>query len=163
MASNFGSLWKLVARWMERMQQVLCRGPAEPEDTVCAEEALPEGGTCAAFSLPSEHTHSGSSMQQPCLPSRVEPRALVSGKKHHFRSTSLGLLEIPRWWKYRWLFPWEVLSYVHLHIYELMRQSLGIIISASTFLMVLMWPEVLDLLYQSLHSFVAQKLACRPF
>lgn len=63
------------------MQQVLCRGPADPEDTVRTEEALPEGGSRAAFSLPSEHAHSGSSVQQPRLPSRVESRALVSGTK----------------------------------------------------------------------------------
>ena len=65
---------------MERVQQVMCGGPAEPEGPVCPEEALPEGGSGIAFSLPSEHTHSGSSLQQPWLPSRMEPWALVSGK-----------------------------------------------------------------------------------
>lgn len=77
---NFVFRWKLAARWMERMQQVVCRGPAEPEGAVRAEEALPKGGGGAALSLPSEHAHPGPSLQQPGLPSRMEPWALVTGK-----------------------------------------------------------------------------------
>jgi hypothetical protein len=65
---------------MERVQQVVCWGPAEPKDPVCAEEALPKGRGSGAFPLPSEHTHSGSSVQQPSLSSRVESWALVTGK-----------------------------------------------------------------------------------
>lgn len=65
---------------MERLQQVVCGRPAEPEGAVRPEEALPEGGGGPALSLPGEHTHSGSSLQQPCLPSGMEPWALVSGK-----------------------------------------------------------------------------------
>lgn len=64
---------------MERVQQVVCRGPAEPEDPVHAEEAFPKGGSRAALPVPGEHTHTGSRLQQPALPARVEPRALVSG------------------------------------------------------------------------------------
>lgn len=65
---------------MERLQQVLCGRPAEPEGAVHPEEALPGGGGGPALSLPGEHAHSGSSLQQPCLPSGMEPWALVSGK-----------------------------------------------------------------------------------
>lgn len=68
----------LEARRLERVQQAMCGGPAEPENPVCAEEALPEGGRGGALPLPSEHTHSGPGLQQPRLPPRVEPRALVS-------------------------------------------------------------------------------------
>ena len=63
---------------MERLQQVVCGRPAEPEGAVRPEEALPEGGGGPALSLPGEHTQSGSSLQQPCLPSGMEPWALVS-------------------------------------------------------------------------------------
>ena len=78
--------WKLDARWMEYMQQVLCWRPAEPKDPVCAKEALPKGGSSVAFSLSSEHTHSGPSLQQPCLPSRMEPWTLVSGNRRKLGS-----------------------------------------------------------------------------
>lgn len=64
---------------MECVQPAVCGGPAEPESPVCAEEALPEGGGSVAFPLSSEHTHPSSSLQQPRLPTGVEPRALVSG------------------------------------------------------------------------------------
>ena len=78
--SNPISPWKLEAGRVERLQQVVCGRPAEPEGAVRPEEALPEGGGSPALSLPGEHTHSGSSLQQPCLPSGMEPWALVSGK-----------------------------------------------------------------------------------
>lgn len=65
---------------MERLQQVMRGRPAEPEGAVRPEEALPEGGGRPALSLPGEHAHSGSSLQQPSLPSGMEPWALVSGK-----------------------------------------------------------------------------------
>lgn len=73
---------------MECVQQVMCGGPAEPEDPVCAEEALPKGGGGAAFSLPREHTHSGSSLQHPHLPSRLEPWALVPGNQEGLGGSS---------------------------------------------------------------------------
>lgn len=82
----FVLLWKLDARWMEYMQQVLCWRPAEPKDPVCAKETLPEGGSSIAFSVSSEHTHSGPSLQQPRLPSRMEPWTLVSGNRRKFGS-----------------------------------------------------------------------------
>ena len=78
--SNPVSPWKLEARRVERLQQVVRGRPAEPEGAVRPEEALPEGGGGPALSLPGEHAHSGSSLQQPCLPSGMEPWALVSGK-----------------------------------------------------------------------------------
>ena len=59
---------------------VVCGRPAEPEGAMHPEEALPGGGGGPALSLPGEHAHSGSSLQQPCLPSGMEPWALVSGK-----------------------------------------------------------------------------------
>lgn len=74
---------------MERVQQVMCKGPAEPENPVCPEEAFPKGGGRAAFALPGEHTHASSSLQQPCLSSRVEPRALVSGNWERLRVIGL--------------------------------------------------------------------------
>lgn len=87
--SHFAFHWQLEARRLERVQQAVRGGPAEPENPVCAEEALPEGGGGAALPLPREHSHSGPGVQQPRLPPRVEPRALVSGNGVRLRAVGL--------------------------------------------------------------------------
>lgn len=79
---------KLEAGRVERVQQLVCGGPAEQEGPVCPEEALPEGGSRAALALPGEHPHAGTGLQQPCLPPRMEPWALVSGKTWSHESCS---------------------------------------------------------------------------
>lgn len=87
--SNFAFHWQLEARRLERVQQAVCGGPAEPEDPVCTEAALPEGGGGGALPLPREHAHSGPGLQQPRLPPGVEPRALVSGNRVRHGATGL--------------------------------------------------------------------------
>lgn len=96
---------------MERVQQVMCGGPAEQEDPVCPEEAVPEGGSSVTFSLPSEHAHSGASLQQSCLPSRMEPWTLVSGKWARIGVMSLVSCGQRKWQKQGCWLPQEALSF----------------------------------------------------
>lgn len=84
---------------MERVQPVMRGGPAEQEDPVCPEEAVPEGGSGAALPVPGEHTHSGASLQQPCLPPGMEPWALVSGERARGGVMSLVPRGQRRWQK----------------------------------------------------------------
>lgn len=125
--SNSVFHWKLEARWMERVQQVMCEGPAEPENPVCPEEALPKGGGRPAFALPGEHTHASSILQQPCLPSRVEPRALVSGNWERLRV--IGLVPRGKWGWQKISASQEALSYIHLHGNHTELMWWGILIS----------------------------------
>lgn len=82
----------------------------------------------------------------PCPP-EWSPGPWSQVPKHHFRS--MVCMKNQGGGNIRDFATWELLSSVHVQS-ELMSQCLGVVISASTFGMVLMWPEVLNLLYQSL-------------